>query len=113
MTFSVDAKFIGYIAIVGYTCTLLGRQSLSYHDSVAIFTFSNQINLRVFDGKKYHDCHRRKGGLQNRPYYSVDSVTATDMRDLNKVKKILSFDFIYYMDRETKFLLSFSGSRKL
>ena len=26
-------------------------------------------------------------------YYSVDSVTATDMRNLNKVKKILSFEF--------------------
>ena len=28
---------------------------------------SNQINLRLFDAKKYHDYHRRKGGLQNRP----------------------------------------------
>src|SRR6218665_3865813 len=26
-------------------------------------------------------------------YYSVDSVTTTDMRSLNKVKKILSFEF--------------------
>src|SRR6218665_2531846 len=26
-------------------------------------------------------------------YYLVDSVTATDMRNLNKVKKILSFEF--------------------
>jgi len=25
---------------------------------------SNQINLRLLDIKKYHDCHRRKGGLQ-------------------------------------------------
>ena len=25
----------------------------------------NQINLRLFDVKKYHDCHRRKGGLQS------------------------------------------------
>jgi len=29
-------------------------------------------------------------------YYSVDSVTATDMRNLNKVKKILSFEFSIY-----------------
>ena len=29
-------------------------------------------------------------------YYSVDSVTATDMRNLNKVKKILSFEFSTY-----------------
>src|SRR6218665_1998948 len=29
-------------------------------------------------------------------YYSVDSVTATDMRNLNKVKKILSFEFSRY-----------------
>ena len=34
-------------------------------------------------------------------YYSVDSVTATDMTNLNKVKKILSFEFSIYMDRET------------
>jgi len=56
---------------------------------------SNQINLRLFDGKKYHDCHRRKSGLQT-TYYSVDSVTATDMRNVNKVKKILSFVFSIY-----------------
>src|SRR6218665_2577564 len=50
--------------------------------------FSNQIDLRLFDGKKYHDCHRSKGGLQN--------TAATDMRNLNKVKKILSFEFSIY-----------------
>jgi len=26
-------------------------------------------------------------------YYSVDSVTATDLRNVNKVKQILSFEF--------------------
>jgi len=25
----------------------------------------NQINLRLFDVKRYHDCHRCKSGLQN------------------------------------------------
>ena len=29
-------------------------------------------------------------------YYSVDSVTAADMRNLNKVKKILSSEFSIY-----------------
>jgi len=32
---------------------------------------SNQINLRLFDGKKYHNCHRRKGGLQNTTRWTV------------------------------------------
>src|SRR6218665_1423099 len=59
------------------------------------FFKSNQINLRLFDGKMYRDCHRRKSGLQT-ACYSVDSVTATDMRNLNKVKKILNFEFSIY-----------------
>jgi len=32
---------------------------------------SNQINLRLFDGQMYHDCHRRKGRLQNTTRWTV------------------------------------------
>src|SRR6218665_3041983 len=32
---------------------------------------SNQINLCLCDVKKYHDCHRRKGGLQKTTWWTM------------------------------------------
>ena len=58
------------------------------------FFKSNQINLRLFDGKRVPRLSQTQKWFTE--YYSVDSVTATDMRNLNKVKKILNFEFSIY-----------------
>ena len=44
----------------------------------------DKCSATVTDAKVVYSC------------YSVDSVTATDMRNLNKVKKILNFEFSIY-----------------
>src|SRR6218665_3654980 len=45
--------------------------------------------------------------------YSVNSVTQTDIRNLSTIKRYSVLSSAYYIERDTKFLSSLAGSRKL
>ena len=43
------------------------KTSVTHHYKMSCTKQNAQINFRLVDGKKYHDCHRRKSGLQDIP----------------------------------------------
>jgi len=46
---------------------------------------SNQINVHLFDVKKYHNCHKHKGVLQDTTWWTM--LHKTDIINLNKIKR--------------------------